>query len=111
MKKLYCVTCGKYRKFEQPKISYIFEKTLLLSIIYSNFKNEDEKIFKEEEFIEILKILGLVVKIVIVIVKNFNWLSKKHNFYSFVQLSIILNTFLFWLLQLLDLFQFLPFLL
>ena len=23
MKKLYCVICGKYRKFEKPKISYI----------------------------------------------------------------------------------------
>ena len=32
MKKLYCVTCGKYRKFEQPKISYLLESTLVLSI-------------------------------------------------------------------------------
>ena len=27
MKKLYCVICGKYRKFEKPKI-YLLEKTL-----------------------------------------------------------------------------------
>ena len=49
MEKLYCVICGKYRKFEKPKISYIFEKTLILSIICSKCKNEDEKVFKQEE--------------------------------------------------------------
>ena len=58
MKKLYCVICGKYRKIKKPKISYIFEKTLVLSIICSKSKNEDEKKFKEEEPTEILKILG-----------------------------------------------------
>ena len=42
MKKIYCVICGKYRKFEKPKISYIFEKTLVLSIICSKCENEDE---------------------------------------------------------------------
>ena len=57
MKKLYCVICGKYRKLEKPKISYLLEKTLVLSIICSKCKNEDEK---EEESIEILKILGLI---------------------------------------------------
>ena len=36
MKKLYCVICGKYRKFEKPKISYLPEKTLvLLSFVVS----------------------------------------------------------------------------
>ena len=59
MKKLYGVICSKYRKFEKPKISYLLEKTLVLSIICSKCKNEDEKIFKEEESIQILKILGL----------------------------------------------------
>ena len=63
MKKLYSIICGKYRKFEKPKISYILEKTLILSIICSKCKNEDEKIFKEEESIEILKILGLIENI------------------------------------------------
>ena len=57
MKKFYCVICGKYRKLEKPKISYLLEKTLVLSIICSKCKNEDEK---EEESIEILKILGLI---------------------------------------------------
>ena len=42
MKKIYCVICGKYREFEKPKISYIFEKTLVLSIICSKCENEDE---------------------------------------------------------------------
>ena len=53
MKILYCVICGKYRKFE----------TLLLSIICGKGKNKDEKLFKEEQSIEILKILGLIENI------------------------------------------------
>ena len=45
-----------YRKFKNPKISYMFEKTLVHSIIISSkCKNQDEKIFKKEEPIEILK--------------------------------------------------------
>ena len=35
-------------------------KTLVLSIICSKYKYEDEKISKEEESIEILNILGLI---------------------------------------------------
>ena len=49
MKKLYCVICGKYRKFEKPKIS---EKTLAVSA------RMKMKIFKEENSIMILQILG-----------------------------------------------------
>ena len=49
MKKLYCGICGKYRKFEKLKISYLLEKTLVLSIIFSKCKNDDEKLFKEED--------------------------------------------------------------
>ena len=52
---MYCIICSKYGKFE--KISYLLEKTLVLSSI------SDEKIFKEEESIEILKILGLISNI------------------------------------------------
>ena len=59
MKKSDCVICEKYRKFEKPKISHLLEKTLVLSIICSKSKNQDEKLFKEES-IEILKILGLI---------------------------------------------------
>ena len=51
MKKILCVIWGKYRNFEKPKISYLLEKTLAFSIICSKCKNEDEKIFKEEESI------------------------------------------------------------
>ena len=59
MEKLYCDVCGKYRKFEKPKISYL----LVLSIICIKCKNEDEKLFKEEESSEILKVLGLIENI------------------------------------------------
>ena len=63
MKKLYCAICSRYRKFEKPKISYLLEKTLFLSIICSKCKNEEEKRFKEKESIKILKILGLIENI------------------------------------------------
>ena len=48
MKNFYCVICGKYKKFAKHKISYFLEKTLVLSIICSKCKNEDEKLFKAE---------------------------------------------------------------
>ena len=60
MKKLYCVISGKYRKYEKRNISYRLEKMLVVSIISSKCKNEDEKLFKEGEPIEILKIIGLI---------------------------------------------------
>ena len=56
MKKLYCVLCGKYRKFGKLKVSYLLEKTLVLSVSCNKCKCEEkEKIFKEEESIEIIK--------------------------------------------------------
>ena len=63
MKKLYCVICGKYRKFEKSKISHLLEKTLVLSITCSKCKNENETMFKEEETIKILKILCVIENI------------------------------------------------
>ena len=45
--------------YKNPKISGILEKTLSLSVVYSMCNQEYEKIFKEEESIEILKILCL----------------------------------------------------
>ena len=63
MKNIYSVICGKYRKFKKPKISYIFKKTLVLSVICSKCENEDGNIFKEEESMEISKILGLIKNI------------------------------------------------
>ena len=63
MKKLCCVICGKYRKSEKPEISYLLEKTLVLCIICSKCKDKDEKLFKEVESIETLKILNLIENI------------------------------------------------
>ena len=63
MKKIYCVNCGNYTKFEKPKISYILEKTLVLSVICSKCRNEDEKRSKEEKSIEMLKTLRLIENI------------------------------------------------
>ena len=39
MKKIYCVIWGKYRKCKKFKISYIFQKTLVFSIIYNKCGN------------------------------------------------------------------------
>ena len=58
-KKLYCVIC---EKFEKPKLSYLLKKQLFL-LFCSKCKNEDEKLFKEEESIETLEILGLTENI------------------------------------------------
>ena len=41
MKSFYCVICGKCRKFEKPRISYLLETTLILSVICSICKNEN----------------------------------------------------------------------
>ena len=48
MKKIYRNICSKYRKFEIPKISYLLEKALVLSIICSKYRSNNEKLFKEE---------------------------------------------------------------
>ena len=63
MKELYCIICGNYKRFEKPKISYHLEKALVLSIICSKCINKNEKLFKEEESFEVLKILGLIENI------------------------------------------------
>ena len=47
-------------KFKNPEISYICKKALDLSIVYSKCGHEYKKIFKEEDSIKILKILGLI---------------------------------------------------
>ena len=54
MKKLNCVICGKCRKFEKSKISYLLEKTLVSLLFAVSAKMKIKKIFKEEESIEIL---------------------------------------------------------
>ena len=60
MREIYCTKCKKYKEFKKPKISYICYKTLVLSSICNKCGNEDEKIYMEEESIEILKILRLI---------------------------------------------------
>ena len=60
MKKVYCTKHKKYKEFRKPKISYLREKTLLLSSICNKCGSEDEKIFKEEESMKILKIYSLI---------------------------------------------------
>ena len=60
MKKIYCAICWKKnRKFKNRKILYISKKTVP-SIICSKSDIEDEKLFKEEKSVEMLKILGLI---------------------------------------------------
>ena len=60
MKKIYRIKCSKYSKFINPKISYIFDKTLLLSVICGICDSEGEELFEEKKLIEILKIFGLI---------------------------------------------------
>ena len=62
-KKIYCLICGQYKKIDKPKLSYLLEKKLILSISCSQCKKEDKNLFKEEEYIEILQILGLIENI------------------------------------------------
>ena len=45
------------------KLKYHTFKKTVVSIICGKCKNEDEKLFKEEKSIKILKILGLIDKI------------------------------------------------
>ena len=58
MKKIYCDVCGK--NLQTLKYHTFLKKTLVLSIICSKSGSKDEMIFKEEESIEISKILGLI---------------------------------------------------
>ena len=55
-----CNVYNEYTKFKKTKISYIYKKTLSLSIVYSKCGHEYEKIFKEGESFEMLKIIGLI---------------------------------------------------
>ena len=70
--------CKKYREFKNPKISYIFRKSLDLSIVYDQCGHEYKKIFKEEESIEMLKSLSLITSIEIY-QKIYNHIWRKHK--------------------------------
>ena len=43
-----CNVCSKYRKFEKTKISFIFKKTLSLSIVSSKCGHEYKKYLKKK---------------------------------------------------------------
>ena len=63
MRKIYCTKCERYIKpknFVKPKISYKCYKTLILSSICNRCGSKDEQMFKQEESIDISKILGLI---------------------------------------------------
>ena len=60
MRKIYCTNCTIYKEFQKTKISYIRDKKLLHFSICNTCGSEDEKIFKEDESIEILKFLHLI---------------------------------------------------
>ena len=60
MNNSYCIKCNKDRKFKKSKISNIFDKTQVLSFIWSKCGNKDETIFRNEESVEILEPLGLI---------------------------------------------------
>ena len=63
MKRVFCIICGKCKKFKTLK-KYTFLKKKFTSFYYcSKCGNEDEKIFKEEESTEILEVLGLIKNI------------------------------------------------
>ena len=56
MGKMFCTKCKNCKEFYKPKI-YIMDNSLPLS---SKCGSEDEKLFKEEEWIEMLEILRLI---------------------------------------------------
>ena len=76
--KIQCNVCNKYRKSKKTKILYIFKRTLSLSIVYSKCGHVREKIFKEEELIEISNILGLITNIE-EYQKIYNHVWRKHE--------------------------------
>ena len=63
MEKLYCIICGKYGQFKIIKYHTFFKNHQFFFLICSESEIEDEKIFEEEDSIEILKILHLTENI------------------------------------------------
>ena len=48
MRKIYWVICGKHKKIRNPTIWCIFGEIFILSIMCSDCRNEDAKIFKKK---------------------------------------------------------------
>ena len=57
--KIYRVKCNRFR-FVNPKSSYIFDKTLIFSFIDSKYGDDNDRLFKEEQSNETLKILRFI---------------------------------------------------
>ena len=49
MKRIHCSNPCKYRKLKKPKMSYIYEKTLVISIICDKCGSKHKKKIKKEE--------------------------------------------------------------
>ena len=45
MEGMCCIKCTKYRKFKNPDISYIFDRTIVRSIICDECGSIDENLF------------------------------------------------------------------
>ena len=60
MNKVYCIKCNKHKKIKKSKMSYIFDKALVLSIIFNKCGSKDKTIFKEEQSIKIIKMFDLI---------------------------------------------------
>lgn len=60
---MYCIKCNKYWKFLNSKISYTFNKTLVLAIICNKCDNNDDVMFKKHESIQTLIILEFIVNL------------------------------------------------
>ena len=56
MIKIYCIVCYKYRKFKNPKISYILKK----HYVFQLFAVSVAMNVKNQESFEILTILSLI---------------------------------------------------
>ena len=48
MKKLYCIICSKYRKFEKLKILYLLKKYLVFLLFAASVKIKVEKYLKKK---------------------------------------------------------------
>ena len=47
MRKIYCVNCYKHTKSKNPKLFYIFKKSLVIFIICDKCSSKHKRIFKE----------------------------------------------------------------
>ena len=64
MNKNYCIKCNKYRKLKKPKMSYIFNETLVLSILFHKCRSNKDTIFYKY-FINTVRYQKLFVQLII----------------------------------------------